>query len=108
MGIQINTGDHTSPVTRYSAVPSGKRDTLKWARTKAKGIAKGNPKANTYFRGLLGGRTLSQLMNDRTIWINYCSSLSLFGEAQINGKESRDWSEFVSQRQVGGTRNADP
>jgi hypothetical protein len=87
MGIQINTGDHTSPVTRYIAVPSGKRDTLNWARSRAKAIAKGNPKANTYFKSLPGGRTLSQLTNDRTIWINYCPSLTLLGEAQISGKE---------------------
>ena len=87
MGIQINIGDHTSPVIRYVTVPADKREVLRWARTKAKAIAKGNPKANTFFKGLPGGRSLTQLLNDSTIWINYCPGLTLFGEAQISGKE---------------------
>lgn len=87
MGIQINIGDHTSPVTRYVTVPSSKRETLRWARTKAKAIAQGNPKANAYFKTLADGRSLTQLLNDSSIWINYCPGLTLFGEAQISGKE---------------------
>lgn len=87
MGIQINIGDHSSPVARYIAVPSSKRSTLNWARTKAKAIAAGNPKANTYFKKLPDGRSLSQLLNDSSIWVNYCPTLTLFGEAQISGKE---------------------
>lgn len=87
MGIQINIGDHTSPVTRYVAVPSSKRGTLNWARTKAKAVAGGNPKANTFFKSLTGARTLTQLLNDSSIWINYCPTLTLLGEAQISGKE---------------------
>lgn len=87
MGIQINTGDHTSPVTRYVAVPASKRSTLNWARTKAKAIASGNPEANKYFKKMPDGKSLTQLLNDSSIWINYCPGLTLFGEAQISGKE---------------------
>ncbi|MEO8278906.1 MAG: hypothetical protein ABI564_04385 [Ideonella sp.] len=87
MGIQINIGDHTSSVTRYVTVPASRRSVLHWARSQAKAIAKGNPKANKYFKGLSGGRTLTQLTNDSSIWINYYPGLTLFGEAEIGGKE---------------------
>lgn len=87
MGIQVNIGDHVSPVAGFVAVPNDRRKTTNWARTKAKAIAKGMPGADVYFKTLPGGRTLTQLLNDSTIWINFDPTLTLFGLGQIGGKE---------------------
>jgi hypothetical protein len=87
VGIQINIGDHNSPVSGYVSVPSNKRSILQWVRTRAISVAQKHPPANTYFKSLPGGRTLMQILNDSSIWINYHATLTLFGEAQISGKE---------------------
>jgi len=87
MGIQINVGDHVSPKAGFVAVPSDRLKTTQWVRTKAKAVANGMPSADVYFKTLPGGRTLTQLLADSSIWINFGPSLVEFGLGQINGKE---------------------
>jgi len=88
MGIQVNIGDHTSSQAGYLAVPSGdKRYMCNWARIKARTIARTIPSANVYFKTLPGGRTLTELLADSTIWINYQSTMTFYGQAVLSGTE---------------------
>ncbi len=44
--------------------------------------------ANPYYRGLPGGRSLTDLLADRSIWINYHPTMVDFGETNwAGGKE---------------------
>ncbi len=75
MGIQINVGDHSSPRVGWIAIPNNRRSMTKWARTKAKAIAKGIPSADVYFKTLSNGRSLTQMLADSSIWINFDPAL---------------------------------
>ena len=86
MGIQINIGDHTSSQAGYIAVPSGsKREMVRWARTKARWITANIPAADVYYRTLPRGRSLTQLLADRSIWINYNATFNYYGETNFAG-----------------------
>lgn len=86
MGIQINIGDHTSSQAGYITVPSGsKLGMVRWARTKARWIAANIPTADVYYRTLPGGRSLTQLMADSSIWINYNATFTYYGETNFAG-----------------------
>jgi len=89
VSIQINIGDHTSSeAPRYVAVPFAHRFATNWARARAKLVARNMPSADAYFRTLPGARSLSQLLADRTIWINYGPTLGYYGETDsVGGKE---------------------
>jgi hypothetical protein len=89
MSIQINVGDHvSSEAPRYQIVPPVYRLVTSWARERAKLIARGMPSANVYFKGLPGGRSLSQLLADKTIWVNFGPNLGYYGETNsVGGKE---------------------
>lgn len=87
MGMQINIGDHVSPRAGYQAFSGAKQDTVRWARTRARAIAAGMPSADTYFKTLPAGRTLSNILADSSIWVNYHATSPYFGEAEIGGKE---------------------
>lgn len=80
---QINIGDHNSPVTGYIPFPQQFRDRMRWARRRAKRIAREMPSANVYFRGLSGGRSLTQLLADNTIWVNYHATITHYGETEF-------------------------
>lgn len=76
MSIQINIGDHVSPLAPlFQPVPFRHQWVTSWARQRAKEIAASMPSADKYFRTLPFGRSLTQLLADRTIWINYAPSL---------------------------------
>lgn len=87
MVMQINIGDHTSSEGGYVALPNNLRQTTRWARTKAQAIAKGLPSADVYFKTLPDGKSLTELLADSSIWVNYGPSLTVFGEAVISGTE---------------------
>jgi hypothetical protein len=70
VGIQLNFGDHNAPFKELIPIPSEYRADAQWARAQAKAIANTRPSANTYFRSLGAGRTLSSLLNDGRIWVN--------------------------------------
>ena len=69
--MQINIGDHNSPVAGYLPVPPHLRSQLYWARTRARLIASKIPDADKYFLHLPKRRSLTELLADRSIWINY-------------------------------------
>lgn len=71
MSIQINIGDHISSEPNFITVPPKLLPQVQWARTKAKWIARNLPRADVYYRTLPGGRSLTELLADNTIWINY-------------------------------------
>ncbi len=88
--MQLNVGDHVTAITdpRFSFVAfplttlgrtRSIRAQIMWARTKANEIARRIPSANIYFRSLPGGRSLSQLLADNTLWINYCPNRAEYG-----------------------------
>jgi hypothetical protein len=88
MALQLNVGDHVSSEAGYVAIPPTWREMVRWARTRANAVARGMPSANTYFRGLPGGRTLTALLADSSIWVNYSPSLGDWGETNaVGGKE---------------------
>ena len=88
MTMQINIGDHISTEAGYIAFPNHRKPTIRWARTKAKWITKNIPAADVYFRGLPGGRSLTELLADNTIWVNYHATMVAFGETNsVGGKE---------------------
>lgn len=74
--IQINIGDHVSPLAPlFQPVPFRHQWSTNWARQRAKHIAATMPSADAYFKTLPFGRSLTQLLADRTIWINYAPDL---------------------------------
>jgi len=80
--MQINIGDHNSPVAGYLPVPPHLRSQLYWARTRARLIASKIPDADKYFLHLPKRRSLTELLADRSIWINYSVLLGGdYGEA---------------------------
>jgi hypothetical protein len=79
MSMQINVGDHISPEAGFIAIPSKYRPTMRWARTHAKWVTKNKPAADVFYRTLSGGRSLTQLLADRSIWINYHATRSDYG-----------------------------
>lgn len=86
--IQVNVGDHISPTLGFVAWPNHRRNLVLWARQRAGWVARNKPTADTYFRTLPSGRSLTQLLADRTIWINYHpTSISLGVTDVAGGKE---------------------
>lgn len=90
MSMQLNLGDHVTAITdpdfMFVAFPhyslgagGGIQWQIKWARTKANDIARRIPSANTYFRTLDRGRSLSEILADHTLWINYCPNKPEYG-----------------------------
>ena len=87
--IQVNIGDH-APDEKYGYVPfpNNSRREIMWARTKAIWIAKFKPGANVYFKSLPYGRSLSELLGDNSIWINYHPTLTAYGQTNfVGGRE---------------------
>lgn len=87
MSIQVNIGDHNSPIAGYVAWPASRRGLINWSRSRAKAIARDMASADAYFRTLPGGRSLRAILQDRSIWINYHPTMNAYGEAVINGSE---------------------
>ena len=85
MSIQINVGDHTSSHAGYVAIPNNRRDMTRWARTRAKKIAREMPSADVYFRALPNGKSLTELLADRSVWVNYGPSLTDYGQTNFAG-----------------------
>lgn len=85
MAIQINIGDHVSPEPGFQAVPPRLQPVTRWARTRAQQIARTFPSANVYFRGLPNGRSLTDLLSDATIWINFAPGIGDYGQTNVAG-----------------------
>jgi hypothetical protein len=77
---QLNIGDHVSAQAGYIAFPGGRQETMRWARRKAIWIAANIPSADVYFRGITAGaRSLTALLADNALWVNYHATLVDFG-----------------------------
>jgi len=97
VSIQINIGDHKSPVDDFKPVPFPHQFATKWARRRAKEIAANMKSADKYFRSLGDNRSLTQLLADRRIWINYtelpirgmraANEIGIGALAYVRGKE---------------------
>jgi hypothetical protein len=85
--MQINIGDHTSSHADWITVPAKYLSMMRWARTKCIWIAANKPAANTYFKTLKHGRSLTDIVNDRSIWINYKVDAVVYGWAETPGTE---------------------
>ncbi|WP_076070165.1 hypothetical protein [Sphingomonas montana] len=82
--IQINVGDHTPIYPLWRAVPSGNRHMLTWSRERAHWIARNLPGADAYFKVLPFQKTLTSLLADKTIWLNYEDNPSRYGATSTN------------------------
>ena len=85
MSIQINIGDHTSSQANYIAVPANRRSQVQWARRRAHWIARNVPSADVYYRTLPGGRSLTELLADSDIWINFHATSTVLGLTNFAG-----------------------
>jgi len=80
VSIQINIGDHKSPYAPLLVpVPLRHQFATKWARRRAKEIAATVKSADKYFKSLPGKRSLTDLLADRRIWINYAADYGARG-----------------------------
>ncbi len=75
--IQLNFGEHAVPFEfpLWTEIPQIDRQKARWARRQAVRISNEMPSANRYFRKLPKGRSLSELLSDREIWVNYAPTL---------------------------------
>jgi len=85
MGIQLNLGDHVPYFNQYVPIPLLLRADAQWARAQAKAIANTKPGANAYFRSLPKRRTLSALLADGSIWVNYFTNPIVEGQTYTMG-----------------------
>ncbi len=71
--IQMNIGDHIGNENGdvFRAIPPNQRGQVRWARRRLFVIARDLKRADNYFSSLPGGRTLTSLINDNSIWFNY-------------------------------------
>jgi hypothetical protein len=52
------------------------------------GRGRGRARSNVYFRSLPDGRSLTDLLNDAAIWVNYHPTMGAYGETNaVSGKE---------------------
>ncbi|MBG6200376.1 hypothetical protein IWQ48_001505 [Labrenzia sp. EL_13] len=71
MPFQFNIGDHVSPQAGFVEFSAPQHDQLKWCRSKLFKMVAGNLSCDDYFRSLPNSRTLTDLINDSSIWVNY-------------------------------------
>jgi hypothetical protein len=83
--IQINIGDHVSSEAGYVNFPNRRLPTMRWVRSHALWIAANIGTANPYYRGLPGGRSLTELLADNSIWINYHATSPALGLTNFAG-----------------------
>ena len=84
--IQMNIGDHSGSENgiAFTPIPVEKRHQVRWSRSKAHWITRNISSGNRYFRSLPGGRSLTALLNDSSIWINYDPALTVDGSTFHN------------------------
>lgn len=84
--IQMNIGDHSGSENGQSFTPflSRQRWQVNWGRRKAAWIARNIPSANRFFRSLSGGRSLTSMIHDSSLWLNYDASIGYYGYTYAN------------------------
>lgn len=83
--IQLNIGDHVSSEPGYIAFPRNHWETMRWARRRAQWIASHIRTANPYYTALPGGRTLTALLADSSVWLNFNTTFTYYGETNMAG-----------------------
>lgn len=91
--IQINFGDHRSRVPRYGAFPRKWHANIRWARQRAIWIAGNIKTADAYFKTMPLRRSLTQLLGDPSIWVNY-ATFAYYGETEYAGSNEMAISEY--------------
>ncbi|WP_299470534.1 hypothetical protein [uncultured Roseibium sp.] len=89
MPFQLNIGDHVSPHAGFTNFNLAQYRQLKWSREKLFEIVRNNPDCDSYFRSLPKGRSLTDLINDDSIWVNFGSSIEAprYGKTCIANSE---------------------
>ena len=108
---QINIGDHASSVRHYRAFSKtgSYYSSLEWARTKLFDVAKHNPPANTFFRSLPGGRSLTSLINNSGDLDQLCSLGGASLRPSPHGdRRDRHQRSSLCARQMDGAGDRDP
>lgn len=80
--LQINIGDHRAPRPDWIPIPSLYRQSMFWSRERAHWIALNISTANPYFERLPFQRSLTSLLADRSIWLNYENDPSRYGATE--------------------------
>lgn len=80
--LQINLGDHRAIRPDWSPIPRNHRFALSWSRERACWIARHIPTANAYFSRLPFRRSLTSLLADSSIWVNYEDNSSRYGATE--------------------------
>lgn len=96
--IQINIGDHASRMPGYVLFPNHYRNDIYWVRKKSRWITINKPHANSYFKSLTGGKSLSELLKDKSIWINYHATMGYYGETEYAGGKEIAISNYACRR----------
>lgn len=100
---QINTGNHVSLdqqkgtiIAGYLAVPGGHVSAIKAALRAIEAMAAARPACNQYFLSLRFKKSLSQILSNPNIWINYSPHLdTLDHAAQTYFYDNQDWAEIA-------------
>lgn len=71
MPFQFNIGDHVSRQAGFAEFNASQFKQLKWCRTRLFKMVANNPSCDAFFRSLPHGRTLGNMINDASIWVNY-------------------------------------
>ncbi|MET1415573.1 hypothetical protein ABVF61_25100 [Roseibium sp. HPY-6] len=89
MPFQFNIGDHVSSQIGFTCFSLAQYRQLKWSRAKLFELVKTNPNCDAYFCSLPGGRSLTNLINDRSIWVNFAPSIEAprYGKACLASGE---------------------
>lgn len=91
MPFQFNVGDHSSPIWKYTSFNSSQYSKLKWARNKLFKMVKNNPGCNAYFRTLPKGRSLSDMINDSSIWVKHIDHFTATWGNPRSFRGNRGW-----------------
>lgn len=100
--MQINIGDHVSPQAGYAAIPNEYLGSMSGAISKARWIASNIQSANAFFRTLPDGRSLTDLLDDSSIWINYHANCRTTARPTVSGQGDRHFTHGVSHRPLDG------
>lgn len=69
--MQLNLGDHRSAFAEFGPFPLTTRHEIQWSRQRANWIARNKREADRYFRTLPRRWSLTQLLTDRRLWVNF-------------------------------------
>ncbi|WP_029065557.1 hypothetical protein [Labrenzia sp. DG1229] len=89
MPFQFNIGDHVSPLAGFVEFNASQYSQLKWCRSKLFKMVRENQSCDAYFCSLPNSRTLTHLINDGSIWVNFGPAIEtpFYGKAYFAASE---------------------